>query len=181
MLASVCYPGLPATDLAGSIFVTRPKNYDGSVFLLCWFSLPRFRNLAQTCPVFVSFRRFIVSLFCSPRNRCGICFCQAFSCSLHYVRNRCIFGHRICLQTCCGMPILALLLLFALRTLLVLTEASYLDSYRYIIYVLALPQPFCTTYVILEASYLFCYHYGIRGMCYGPSAIFCTTHSVGAY
>ena len=33
VLASVCYPGLPATDLAGSIFVTRPKFCDGSVFL----------------------------------------------------------------------------------------------------------------------------------------------------
>ena len=33
VLASVCYPGLPATDLAGSIFVTRPKICGGSVFL----------------------------------------------------------------------------------------------------------------------------------------------------
>ena len=33
VIASVCYPGLPATGLAGSIFVTRPKNCDGSVFL----------------------------------------------------------------------------------------------------------------------------------------------------
>ena len=32
VLASVCYPGLRATDVAGSIFVTRPKNCDGSVF-----------------------------------------------------------------------------------------------------------------------------------------------------
>ena len=30
---SVCYPGLPAPDLARSIFVTRPKICDGSVFL----------------------------------------------------------------------------------------------------------------------------------------------------
>ena len=29
VLAPVCYPGLPATDLAGSIFVTRPKICDG--------------------------------------------------------------------------------------------------------------------------------------------------------
>ena len=33
VLASVCHPGLPATGLAGSIFITRPKNCDGSVFL----------------------------------------------------------------------------------------------------------------------------------------------------
>ena len=39
------------------------------------------------------------------------------------------------------MPILALPL-FALRTSLVLIEASNLDSYRYGIYVLALPQLF---------------------------------------
>ena len=74
VLASVCYPDLPATDLAGSIFVTRPKSYDGSVFVLCWLSLPRLRNLAQTCRVFVSSRRFSVPLFRSPRIRCGIFF-----------------------------------------------------------------------------------------------------------
>ena len=33
VLASVCYPGLPAPYLAGYIFVPRPKNCDGSVFL----------------------------------------------------------------------------------------------------------------------------------------------------
>ena len=33
VLVSVCYPGLPATGLARSIFVTRPKSCDGSVFL----------------------------------------------------------------------------------------------------------------------------------------------------
>ena len=33
LLASVCYPGLPATDLAGSIFVTRPNICGGSVIL----------------------------------------------------------------------------------------------------------------------------------------------------
>ena len=33
VLVSVCYPGLPATDLARSNFVTRPKNCDGAVFL----------------------------------------------------------------------------------------------------------------------------------------------------
>ena len=33
VLVSVCYPGLPAADLARSIFVTRPKICDGSVFL----------------------------------------------------------------------------------------------------------------------------------------------------
>ena len=33
VLASVCYPGLPATDIAGSIFVTRPKIRDGVVVL----------------------------------------------------------------------------------------------------------------------------------------------------
>ena len=78
VLASVCYPGLPATDLAGSIFVTRPKNFDGSVFLLCRFNLPRFRNLAQTCRVFVSSRRFSVPLFRSPQTRCGIFFVGLF-------------------------------------------------------------------------------------------------------
>ena len=75
--------------------------------------MPRFRNLAQTRRDFVSPRRFSVPLFRSPRNRCGIFFRWPFSCFLHYVQNRCIFGHRI--QTRCGMPILALSRLFALR------------------------------------------------------------------
>ena len=33
VFVSVCYPGLPATDIARSIFVTRPNICDGSVFL----------------------------------------------------------------------------------------------------------------------------------------------------
>ena len=53
-----------------------------------------------------------------------------------------MFGHRICLQNRCGMPIVLILLLFALRTSYVLIEASYLDSYRYGICVLALSQLF---------------------------------------
>ena len=78
VLASVCYPGLPATDLAGSIFVARPKHYDGSVFLLFRLSLPRLRNLAQTCCVFVSSRRFSLPLFRSQQMRCGIFFSLVF-------------------------------------------------------------------------------------------------------
>ena len=129
VLASVCYPGLPATDLAGSIFVTMQKNYDGSVFLLCRFSLPRFRNLAQTCRVFVSSRRCSVPLFRRPRTRCGmffvglslafcttyeicaylgivyvsktsvVCLSWLFFCVLHYVRHRCLLRRRIWILT----------------------------------------------------------------------------------
>ena len=33
VLVSVCYPGLSASGVARSIFVFRPKNCDGSVFL----------------------------------------------------------------------------------------------------------------------------------------------------
>ena len=129
MLASVCYPGLPVTDLAGSIFVTRPKICGGCVFLLCRFNLPRFRNLAQTCRVFVSSRRFSVPLFRSPRTRCGIFFVSLFVdfcttyeigayvgivyvfnpavvcpswlfyCFLHYVRYWYLLRRRICYVT----------------------------------------------------------------------------------
>ena len=69
------------------------------------FNLPRFRNLAQTCRVFVSSRRLSVRSFRSPRTSCGILFSLAF------------------------------LLLSALRTKWVLIEASYLFSYRYGIYI----------------------------------------------
>ena len=116
VLASVCYPGLPATDLAGFIFVTRPKNYHGSVFLLCWFSLPRFRNLAQNVFSFprvgLAYPRFAapetavvfffvgLSLaFCTTyeigaylgivyvSKPAVVCPCWLFFCFLHYVRH----------------------------------------------------------------------------------------------
>ena len=141
---------------------------------LCRFSLPRFHNLAQTCRVFVSPRRFSVPLFRSPRTRCGfffvglsLAFCATyeigaylgivyvskpavvcpswlFSCFLHYVRHWHLLRRRICF----------------------LTVMAY-------IYVLALSELFAlrTSWVLIEASYLFCYYCGIPGMCSGPSSV----------
>ena len=52
VLVSVCYPGLPATGLARSIFVTRPKIDMVPSCCYCWFSLPSFHNLASNLPCF---------------------------------------------------------------------------------------------------------------------------------
>ena len=124
----------------------------------CRFSLPCFCNLAANLPCFVSSRRFSITLFRSPRNRCGIfivglspAFCTTyeigaysgvvyvskpavvcpfwlFFCFLHYVRHRCLLRRRLCFLTAMAY-VLSLPQLLALRTSYVLIEASCLFSY----------------------------------------------------
>ena len=77
----------------------RPSSY------LCRTSLPRFRNLAHTCRVFVSSRRLSVPLFRGPRTRCGIIFVGlSLAFCTTYEIYMCIFVHRVRLQTRCGIP-----------------------------------------------------------------------------
>ena len=69
VLVSVCYPGLPATGLARSIFVIRSKNCDGPVFLFpAGLTCSVLATWPQTCRVLVFPRRFSIPLFRSSQN-----------------------------------------------------------------------------------------------------------------